>query len=269
MKNLRSWAKHNIERLFGYSFVLEPSSNLQDVRTLIRDLVPVPIEQALIRVGGEADGGYIVPDDFGGLTCAISPGVSTEIGFDLEMASRGIPVIMADASVDGPPVNNSKFHFYRKFVDVFEDENHVRVDSLVQSQEVSGDGHKILQMDIEGAEYRVILDLSEDALKSFRIMVIEFHFLDKMFGRLSFDIIRATFKKLLRYHNVVHIHPNNCSKPTKKGDIIIPPIMEFTFYLRNRAAIRADGELTFPNLLDRDNVRHLPSVILPSLWQRN
>lgn len=267
MSKVKRSIKNNIERLLGYRAWLEPSSNFNDVRTLIKSLVPVAIEQPLIRIGGQGDGGYLLPDDLAELSSAISLGISTEISFDLEMASRGVPVFMADASVDGPPVEHSKFYFHRKFVDVFEDDNNMRLDTLCQSEVVAEGGDRILQMDIEGAEYRVLLDLSDEVLRSFRIMVIEFHAMDRMFASFPLQIVRATFQKLLRHHHVVHIHPNNVTTPISRHGIEINSVMEFTFFRKDRAKVKPGKILEFPHQLDRNNIANRPSVVLPNCWQ--
>ncbi|KQI71369.1 hypothetical protein AN191_13075 [Loktanella sp. 5RATIMAR09] len=259
--------KLGLERLSGYQAWLERSSDVGEIRALLRSLAPVLTEQPLVRIGGQDDGGYLLPDDLSGVKALISPGVSTEVSFDLAIADRSIDVFMADASVDGPPVENPRFHFHPKFVDVYEDDKNMRLDTLCGLQPAGEDGDRILQMDIEGAEYRVLLDLDEEILKSFRIMVIEFHHLDKMFASFPLDIIHATFQKLLRYHQVVHIHPNNVAEPTTRGDIIIPPIMEFTFYRKDRASVMKNQRQQFPHELDRDNVPGRPKLVLPRCWQ--
>ena len=242
-------------------------SHLVYVQRFIRTLAPVAINRQLVRIGADSDGGYLVPDDFEGLQVAVSPGVSTEISFDLGMADRGLDVLMADASVAGPPLQNPHFHFVPKFVDVFEDDRNIRLDNLCKMIVLDSGKDRILQMDIEGAEYRVILDLSDEALKSFRIMVIEFHRLDLMFSSFSWQLIRATFQKLLRYHHVVHIHPNNNVEFDSRQGIDIPRVMEFTFYRRDRAVVIPDGKLVFPHSLDRDNTIGKPSLVLPACWQ--
>lgn len=267
MRSLQNIFKRGVERLSGHRVWLEPTSDLDEVRDVIRSLAPIAIDQPLLRIGGEGDGGYLVPDDLESLVSAISPGTSTEVGFDLEMANRGINVLMADASVDGPPFDNPHFHFHRKFVDVFEDDQTMRLDTLCRSQVGGGTGDRILQMDIEGAEYRVLLDLSDEMLKSFRIMVVEFHHLDRMLARFPLRIIKATFQKLLRHHHIVHIHPNNVAGPSKRKEIEIPPVMEFTFYRKDRARVMRDRKLCFPHRLDHDNLANRPSLVLPSCWR--
>jgi hypothetical protein len=90
-------------------------------------------------------------------------------------------------------------------------------------------------MDIEGAEYRVLLEASDEVLQSFRMMVVEFHYLTRLFGKFSFPLVRATFQKLLRHHYVVHVHPNNVSRPIIRGSLSVPEVMEFTFWRKDRA----------------------------------
>ena len=242
-------------------------SHLVDVRDFIKTLAPVAIDRPLVRIGADSDGGYLVPDDFEGLQIAVSPGVSTEISFDQGMADRGLDVLMADASVTGPPVSNPRFHFVPKFVDVIEDERHIRLETLCNMIALEPGKDRILQMDIEGAEYAAILDLGDEALRSFRIMVIEFHALDLMFNRNAMQIIRATFQKLQRHHHVVHIHPNNHGGVNAKQDIQIPRVMEFTFYRKDRAVVIPNRKLHFPHALDRDNGPTRPSLVLPACWQ--
>lgn len=263
----RSIAKSILERLSGDKVWLEHSSNLDDVRALLSRLAPIATNRPMIRIGSSGDGGYLAPDDLDGVNVAVSPGVSTEVGFDLAMAERGMEIYMADASVAAPPIEHPHFHFHKKFLDVFEDDENMRLDTLCASIAPEHTGDRILQMDIEGAEYRVLLDASDETLKSFRIMLVEFHNLDRMFAAFPFWLIQATFQKLLRFHRVVHIHPNNVSGSRMRDNIEIPPVMEFTFYRNDRVVHEADREPCFPHPLDQDNLAHLPSLTLPECWR--
>lgn len=221
-----------------------------------------------MRIGSHDDEGYLVPDDIDGIGACISPGVSTEIGFDLEMAGRGIPVFMADASVSGPPEEHDLFHFYPKFLDVVDDEQNMRLETLVAEASKQAAGDLILQMDIEGAEYRCLLDAKDDVLRRFRVLLLECQHLTCLFGRQNSQLIEATFRKLLRHFHIVHIHPNNICPSTVRGDVEIPPVMEFTLVRKDRGSTPKPHPGPFPHPLDIDNVPHLPSVRLPLIWQR-
>lgn len=256
-----------VERLFGNRFWLEPSSDIDETREFIRLLTPVHVGIELKRIGSDQDGGYLVPDDMAGVGGCISPGVSTEVGFDLAMADRDIAVFMADASVTGPPQKNDLFRFYPKFLDVIDDDQNMRLETLIAEASNYTRDDLILQMDIEGAEYEVLLDTSDEALRRFRIILLECHHLTRLFGRQNSKIIKAAFRKLLRHFHIVHIHPNNVCRPTIRDGISIPPVMEFTFIRKDRARTTPRSGLTFPHPLDRDNVFGEPTIVLPGAWQ--
>jgi hypothetical protein len=218
----------------------------------------------LRRLGPHGDGGYLVPNDLDGVTACISPGVSTECGFDLAMADLGIDVFMADASVDGPPVDHPKFHFEKVFLDSYRSADTTTIDSFCAA---AGEGDLVLQMDIEGAEYRVIPSMSESLLRRFRIVIVEMHNLDQLFAAFAFDIIRSAFAKLTAYHDVVHIHPNNCCGSVEREGLEIPRVMEFTFYRRDRAAFSDGRSLVFPHPLDVDVKSANAPLVLPKCWR--
>jgi len=123
----------------------------------------------------------------------------------------------------------------------------------------------ILQMDIEGSEYPVIANTPEEVLNKFRILVIEFHGLDSLFDRVKFNSIELSFKKILKNFEVVHIHPNNCIKPTICNGIIIPPYMEFTFLRKDRITTKSNCTI-FPHKLDRPNIASFNDFSLPKCW---
>ncbi|MEI8699540.1 FkbM family methyltransferase [Mesorhizobium sp. ISC15] len=260
---MKARIKNIAERAAGHRFWIERATPRDRVLRLIRSLRPISTVAPLIRLGPKGDGGYLVPDDLDGISACVSPGVSTEVGFDNAMADRGIDVYMADASVDGPPVNNSKFHFIKKYLGVVDDEVNIRLDQIGS---LISDDDLILQMDIEGAEWRVLLDTSSQMLNRFRIMIIEFHDLKQMFSHFSFDLMEATFHKILQTHSVVHLHPNNILKPYLFNGVLIPSIMEVTFYRNDREFLR-EVQPIYPNSLDCDNVQTKPSIELSEIWR--
>jgi hypothetical protein len=105
-----------LEKLSGNRIRIENAADTLQVGGLLQALKVTSTTCPLIRIGPEADGGYLVPDDLVGITALVSPGVSSEVGFDHAMAERGIEVYMADLSVDGPPVQHPRFHFQKKFL---------------------------------------------------------------------------------------------------------------------------------------------------------
>ncbi len=95
---------------------------------LIRALRPLDSGVELIRLGPDGDGGYLLPDDLDGIQYAFSPGVSTESGFEADLANSGLQVFLADYSVEQPAEMNPRFVFDKKFVGCLSDEIFMTLD---------------------------------------------------------------------------------------------------------------------------------------------
>jgi Methyltransferase FkbM domain len=250
-------------QLLNYGIWISKSVKEQQVLGLISELRPMYTPCPMKRYGPPADGGYLMPDDLEGVGGCVSPGVSNNCGFDTHIAELGIDVHLADASVSRPPVPHNRFTFSKLHFDTFNSSTTVTIDEFCKR--LPQDNDLILQMDIEGAEYRVLNSASEQLLSRFRVMVIEFHDLTQMFTHFGFREISSVFRKLLRTHNVVHIHPNNVADPVSRGSIVIPPLMEFTFYRKDRGIFQYRC-LAYPHPLDAPNVADRPNLTLPKCW---
>ena len=240
---------------------------VDDIKSLIKKLRPIVVPNELIRIGPDSDGGYIVPNDLQNIAKCFSPGVSNECGFEKNCARRGIPVFMADWSVERPPLNDKRFHFTKKFIGAYNNDKFMTFNEWV-TMHTQLNEEILIQMDIEGFEYEVLLSADSEILKSCRILIVEFHNLDQLWNRIFFNMIARVFDKILQTHDVVHIHPNNsCDYDLHKG-IQIPRAMEFTFY-NKRYARKKVGYSTIPHPLDRDNVTDKPSIELSPLWYQS
>ncbi len=77
--------------------------------------------------------------------------------FEAAIVARGISCFLADASVSGPPIAGPLIHFDRKFLGVVDDDLTTTMDTWVKAY-APPTGDLILQMDIEGAEWPVLLN---------------------------------------------------------------------------------------------------------------
>jgi hypothetical protein len=139
------------------------------------------------------------------------------------------------------------------------------MEDWVNDSKIPSDIELLLQMDIEGCEYETILSMPQILQRRFRIVVIEFHYLDYLFSEPVFGIYSRAFEKLLATHCCVHIHPNNVAGLIKVGGIEIPQMAEFTFLRRDRAH-EIGYAVDFPHPLDRDNVTSAPIVLPKSCY---
>jgi len=236
-----------------------------DVLQLLAELRPLDCGKNLIRIGAEGDGGYLLPDDLEGIRYCFSPGVGPIATFENDLADRDIRCFLADYSVTSPPIQRPEFTFDKKYVGANNSEISFSLKSWKDKYLRDYSGELLLQMDIEGSEYEVLLSTPVEVLMNFRIMIIEFHYVNRMFDAFIFRLYKALFEKILQHFHVVHIHPNNCCGSIRKGDIEIPVVMEFTFYNKSRVASTAYQQ-HFPHPLDRDNVPENPTLPLPRCW---
>ena len=236
------------------------------LQSLLNTLKPISCGKELIRLGPEGDGGYLVPDDLAGIKACFSPGVDCISGFESDCANMGMNVFLADNSVEKPPESHELFQFTKKYLGVTTNDNFMTLDDWVESSMPESQDELLLQIDIEGSEYEVFLGASDQLLKRFRIIVVEFHQLDQLWNAPFFNLTSRVFDKLLQTHSCVHNHPNNCCGSIKKGNIEIPLVTELTF-LRNDRVNNSSFINTFPHPLDCDNTKN-PSLYLPKCWYK-
>jgi hypothetical protein len=254
------------EAAFSLGYNLTPKIADADVLKLISNLRPRHCGHPLIRIGAERDGGYLIPDDLQGIEYCFSPGVSALSAFENQLADRGIRSFLADHSVAGPPHPRCEFVFDRKHIGANDSDIHMTLATWKERYLSGYRADLLLQMDIEGAEYETILGTPDEVLRQFRILVIEMHWLERLFDPFAFRIMNACFEKLLARFYVVHLHPNNCGGCVREDGIEVPHVMEMTFYNRDRAA-PGDYCTQFPHPHDADNCPGLPTLPLPTCWR--
>lgn len=244
---------------------IAPISAPDQVRDFIRLVRPVTTLTKLIRIGGQGDGSYLVPDDMADIAACFSPGVAGTSTFEADLASRGIRSFLADYSVDAPSISHPLIEFEKKFLGMENDAIYMTLETWIE-RAGPFESDLILQMDIEGAEYDVLFETSNEALLKFRILLIEFHQLDYMIShQLGLQTLRRTFVKLLKHFEIVHIHPNNIGHPHLVSGYEVPSTMEFTL-LRKDCAVGPVPTESFPHPLDRPNVPGLVDYPLPRCW---
>ena len=251
-----------MEQIGGYPAY---ATGIKDVRSLIHKLRPFATNHDLVRLGASGDGGYLVPDDLGDIEACFSPGVAACSDFEVDCANRGMKVFMADKSVNAPATAHAKFNFIKKYIGAISHNDYITMEDWLEMSLPNTTSDLMLQMDIEGAEYQTFLSTPANVLNRFRIMVVEFHDLPRLWNLPYYSLASVAFEKILVNHVCVHIHPNNCCGSIIKNGITIPRIMEFTFLRKdriNQLLMTTD----FPHKLDRRNSDACPELVLPKCW---
>lgn len=221
-------------------------------------LVPRPSHARLINVGGYLDGAYVIPDDLNGVAACFSPGVNNFKTFeDILSAKYGIRCHMCDFSSDieslRTPLKPNLQTFEKKWLDCTSGSDNISLDDWIYRYENDENDDLILQMDIEGSEYKNILGASHYALKRFRIMIIEFHGLldSSLFPNVNESDIANCLFKIAKTHSCVHVHANNCcgQRFDKETGLNIPNVLEATFIRSDRLTlIQHEENLRYPQL---------------------
>lgn len=254
------------------------ADQLGALRDTLEFLRPKPCPVPLIRIGGEQDGAYLVPDDLDGITACFSPGVNNFKFFEDELANRfGISSHLCDKTSDvwkfATPLIESKQTFLKKWLGPGDDDSLISLDEWVE-QSSPGSDDLILQIDIEGAEYENFMTVSDDVLARFRIIVMELHAVTHLADPNIFEqVLRPTFEKLQRHFTCVHVHPNNAVKrmdPVPGTQMRVPYLLEVTL-LRNERfqLLKSDTshapELPHPLDISR-NADYAPPMFLDRNW---
>ena len=194
----------------------------------------------LVRIGGDNDGGYLIPNDLEGIKYCFSPGVADSIAFEKDLAKKNITSFLIDYSIEKLPEENKLFEFKKKFLGIKNNEKFITINKWIkESSFMNSNTDAILQMDIEGNEYEVLLDFEEVLMKRFRILVIEFHQFYDLTTPFGHKIIQAVFDKILQNFFIVHIHPNNLFPTMNVLGYEIPNLLEFTFLRKDRLKDKA------------------------------
>ena len=219
------------------------------------------------------DGGYLIPDDLEGVDACFSPGTNNFKRFEDELYNGyAIKSFMCDfsSSIENfqTPLIEGAQHFEKKWLDIQQDEQSIRLDDWVD-RSAPGGSDLILQMDIEGAEYRNLIATSSRTIARFRIIVLELHDL----GRLSqSDFLDGVFlpaiRRLTESHVSVHVHANNaCGETRFSPALAAPNAVEVTFLRRDRLR-PGPSTIVLPNPLDQLNVYSEPPIVLRGPWAR-
>lgn len=257
----------NKTELFKEGVYIQKMTPRRHLQALIDSLRPVKTQFDLQRFGGEFDGGYLMPNDFEGVSACFSPGVDVNASFELDIQKRlGIESHLADYSVDSPPMNLFPRSFTKKYIGTFDSDIYITLDTWVRgANEFKSGEDLILQMDIEGGEYLSLLGASEEVLKRFRIILVEIHHVENWGDLRFFEIVKTFFEKINRHFWITHNHPNNCCGLISLGEVMVPRVFELTFLRKDRTDALGYCK-HFPHTLDRPNLPGQPDLVLPVNW---
>ncbi|TPI60399.1 FkbM family methyltransferase [Mesorhizobium sp. B3-1-3] len=224
-------------------------------------LSPVAVSGVLKRrIGGRADGGYVMLDDFKEVEGALSLGINDDDSWDADISNLGIEVHQYDHTIDGSPTIKEKLKFFKEKITSPYDSSGVSLRDAVLRQR----GKKlVLKCDIEGSEWDVFSTADNETLERFSQIVCEFH----GFGSIVNDELHINMERALKnlqlLFSVVHVHANNSGPWLIIGGVPFPSVIEVTFARKSLYHFNESTEI-FPTALDFPNAPSLPDFYLGS-----
>ena len=209
-----------------------------------------------------------MPDDLEGVEYCFSPGVARRADFEEQLAHDfAIKTFMADASVSAPPLANPLFSFDQKFLGSRSEGDFITLSDWVDAKVSDPENTDlILQMDIEGAEFGVLIETPLSVLERFRMMVIEVHQMDAIFDPYALRHLQGVFDKIHKSFSIAHLHANNCCGIAQHG-VGVPRVFEITYIRKDRVQdIATTGPIALPHPLDSRNVIKKTDITMPSEW---
>jgi cell division protein FtsB len=201
------------------------------------------IEKKKVLFGEARDGAYVLLDDLSDIKIAYSFGISNMVHFDQALANKGIDVYMYDHTINKLPYENPKFH-WKKIGIACKSKRSANLKTLIDLMTENGhlqEKNMILKMDIEGNGWEALNELTPDILKQFKYILLELHFWLKI---EQFDLYLDTLKKLLKDHQIFHIHCCNCGSILDLGgENPICQIIEVSYIKREGNQFKKDESI--------------------------
>jgi hypothetical protein len=188
-----------------------------------------------IRLGHQADGGYIIIDGYN-YDYFISGGVGENITFEIDFIKKypDMTGIIFDNTVNDAPSLPKEVKLIKKNIGFDNTETTTNLSDYVNEYE-----NIFIKMDIEGSEWKLLRSEFSKSLMKIKQIVFEAH---HFFGVFS-DIALESLEIINKTHYLVHIHQNNNGIPFNTGNILYPSLLELTF-------IRKDCEIKGLNVTD-------------------
>lgn len=239
-------------------------SNTFEILDVLRRLTPFDTDSLRkLRIGREADGGYVMLDDLDEINLVYSFGIGNSISFDDHLARSGKQILMFDHTVDGPPFQNEKFHFFKQGL-AGADDDAANVFTMQHYLERFGHLGRLdmaAKIDVEGAELDALGNTPAHVLQHFRQIVLELHWLQNLEDEGFRSKLIHVLDKMNSMFTLCHVHGNNCAPVSLIGGLPVAWVLELT-YVRSDLITCKPSTTVYPTDVDYPNDERLPDLLL-------
>jgi hypothetical protein len=227
-------------------------------------LKPYDVDKPKVRIGPNADGGYVLVDSLRCDQPIVSYGISTEYTFERALAERGHKVFMFDHTIAGISQPHPNMRFFREGVagETQREQSLFTIEEHLSRHGIDCD-RTILKMDVEGAEFGAFVATSSSILNTFEQMIIEVHFLNRLVDETYRRSFVQMFEKINSLFTLFHIHGNNHDGPDRFYFVDGIPVAEMVelSYVKTSSVKRQPSRTVYPTKLDFPNVPQRDKVM--------
>ena len=222
-------------------------------KIILNNLVPV---ENLKRYGAKNDGGYVLYSGFSPLTTVISCGIGDNASFDFDVADEVSEVYMYDHTIDSVEKLKTNMQFFKLGIDIKSIENFITIKEITNKYRLH---NIILKLDIEGMEWDILDNLSDELLLIFDQVAVEFHNLFQLAQIEKFNLYIRVLEKMSKYFSVINIHPNNWGGSRIVCGVPLADTFEITFLSKQVQSIplKSKIDLNNPNNPNEPELRYI------------
>jgi len=210
------------------------TKNTSKIQEILNYLAPNQYLGKIKRIGGKADGSYVVPIEIlGKNTYLLSGGIENNNKFEIYAASRGTTGIQIDNSITNPPQNHTNLKFLNATLGDIDKSGHVSLETLMNK--VPKNKKILLKIDIEGGEIEALGSLSTKNLKRIDCLVMELHNLGSITSKNDkiYNLLNRLHKASLRS---IFIQANNACLTYTLAGTLIPDNIEITYVKKHKTS---------------------------------
>ncbi len=152
-----------------------------------------------VRIGADADGGYVLPACAyrSNLICSI--GIGNEVSFDKALAEQGAKIFQFDHTIPCTPFEHPNIVFIQKGWGPQDSDTLMSLKTMMALMDWNNAQHPILKFDTEGAEWESLEQTDSNDLARFEIITGEFHDFQNLIHRDYFEKVFAAWSKTCRH----------------------------------------------------------------------
>lgn len=231
------------------------------------------INHQLTRIGQNGDGGYLMINEGLDNNIVYNFGIADEVSWDLALAERGCLIWQYDHTIITTTDTHANFKLHPLGLAAMAGEDMRKtIREALDSNEHSKQRDMLLNIDVEGHEWKVFNNISSCCFENFLQIVVELHLDISYFSNHEMmDYAIAALENVNKTHQVVHVHGNNNGHSYVLNGFLLPSAIEVTFLNRKEHSFEGSHDY-YPRIDDfpcNENKSELILGLIGDSWKMN